>query len=124
MTQELNTARSKVMTKSTVLGLDDAKRFQLVKALRDSTINPQTGPVTCHTMLHLRPNTQWGAMIWDEMASFLSVAGWQLEGGRTPETYYPAGVALSTSKDSGEGFNCAFRLSEILSDLQALIRYE
>jgi hypothetical protein len=116
--QERDAARSPSSgPKSPILGLDDAKRFQLVKALRDATHTAQSTLATCHAMLHQKPQTKWAEQFWPEIAVVMSYAGWQLEGGRTAKTYFPAGVTLSAAKDAGDGFNCAFRLSELLLGL-------
>jgi hypothetical protein len=105
--------RQLTLPKSTLLGLDDAKRFQLVKALRDATIL-QAHPIECHSMGHLNQNSRCAQNIWAEISPILYYAGWQNEGGRTPKTFFPPGVTLSSSKETGGGFTCAFRLSELL----------
>ena len=104
--------------KSPILGLDDAKRFQLIKSPRDSIASLQNGRLVCHTMTHEQPSSRWGEALWSEIAVIMSNAGWQLEGGRTPKAYFPPGITLYSSKDAGDGFNCAFRLSELLLGLQ------
>jgi hypothetical protein len=103
--------------KSPLLRLDDAGRFQLVKALRDAMNNSPNGRAICHTMVHEKPASKWASEMWEEISSILNYSGWWLEGGRTAKTFFPPGLTLSTAKDTGDGFNCAFRLSEILLGL-------
>jgi hypothetical protein len=51
-------------------------------------------------------------------AEVLNYSGWWVEVGRTPKSYFPAGITLSTTKDAGDGFNCGFRLSEMFLGLK------
>lgn len=94
---------------SPIFHLNDAKRYQLVKGLR--TALPRT---TCHTMLHTKPRSEWAANAWSELSEILFVANWWLEGARTTSAFFPNGITLFSSKDTGDGFSCAFRLSEML----------
>jgi hypothetical protein len=65
-------------------------------------------------MAHSQPNVKWPVDIWEELSGVLNYAGWAVEGGRTPKTFFPPGIPLSSADESGAGFNCAFRLSELL----------
>jgi hypothetical protein len=101
------------LPKSPILGLDDAKRYQLIKALRDAT-HGANNAVPCHAMVHSKPNSKWAVDVWPELSDVMTYASWAIEGGRTPKTYFPVGITLSSAEDTGTGFNCAFRLSELL----------
>ena len=114
---ELRAQQQSSLPKSPI-GLDDAKRFQLIRALHDATANGVNGRAICHTMVQEKPNAKWAENVWADLAVILNYSGWLIEGTRTVKTYLPSGVTLSITKDSGDGFNCAFRLSELLVGLK------
>jgi uncharacterized protein YoxC len=117
--EELNeTSSAQLPVKSPILGLDDAKRYQLIKELRDATANGANGRETCHAMVHEQPGEKWAPQIWPDLQDILNYSSWWVEGGRMTKSYFPPGITLSSTKDAGDGFNCAFRLSEMFLGLK------
>jgi hypothetical protein len=42
---------------------------------------------------------------------------WSLEGGRNQKHYFPPGVTIYTGTDTGDSYNCGYRLSEWLRSI-------
>jgi hypothetical protein len=99
--------------KAPMLALDDAKRWQLTKALHDAS--PASGSrVNCGASLHMAPNSQWPPLIWNDLQPILFYSGWSLQGASVTKNFFPPGITILSGKDQGNAFTCGFRLSEFL----------
>ncbi len=109
-------AGAAVQGKSPILGVDEADKFRLVKTLRDNMVDSHSERITCHTMTHAK-RSDWAGAAWGELAEIIGTAGWELEGGRTQDIFFRPGFTIEVSSDSGSGFTCGYRLSQMLSSL-------
>jgi hypothetical protein len=98
---------------SPLLRLDDAKRWAIVKSLRDSTRN-NSGYVTCSAYIVQARKGNWPSAVWTELHPLLYYAGWQLAGSQTQKTYFQNGISVTSGSDKGDAFTCAWRLSELI----------
>ena len=110
--------------KSPLLRIDDAKRFQLIKALSDGVANQTGRRYRCHATIQVKPDAVWAHEMSSEIVQIMTYSGWLVEGGTVQTAFFPAGITLITDQKDGGAFTCAFILSEMLRELGVRTRQE
>ncbi len=102
--------------KSPLLGLDDARRWQLTKALQAAL--PKGNTATCWAFVSQSPTGgNWPSEIWTEISPILITSGWAFQGSGRPRTFYPPGITVQVGTSSGAAFNCGYDLYQFLQKL-------
>lgn len=106
-------ARAQLSEKSPIIGLDDAKRFQIIKAMTDGMDSPE-----CQVMQAFPPSTpalQRTFETWGEIQQPLFYAGWRFHG--VTVAFIPSGISIVVGAAKGFGHECGRRLKDLLDGL-------
>jgi hypothetical protein len=112
LTNELNKTRAGLSPKSPILGLDDAKRFQIIKALTDAG---DSGCMITQAGLPLSPDGQRTWDTWGEVQQPLFYAGSRFT--QNSKTFIGPGISITVGTKSGHGYECGRRLKDLLDGL-------
>jgi hypothetical protein len=103
---------------SSIVGLDDARRFQIVKTITDGMLNFQPQDTTCDLMVAtvpLTPALQRTFETWSEIQQPLFYAGWRYFGGTN--SFIPPGISIVAEAQSGHSYQCGRHLKDLLDGL-------
>jgi hypothetical protein len=103
---------------SSIVGLNDSRRFQIVKAITDGLLNSQPQDTRCNLMVAtvpLTPALQRTFGIWDEIQQPLFYAGWRYFGGTN--SFIPPGISIVAEAQSGHSCECGRHLKDLLDGL-------
>jgi hypothetical protein len=104
--------------KSPLVGLDDSRRFQIIKALTDGMPGDKPGCNVIQAFPPMSPNSavfQNTAGTWGEVQQPLFYAGWRFFGGSN--AFIPPGISIVVGAQSGHNYECGLRLKELLDGL-------
>ncbi len=109
---QLNKTTSALPAKSPILGLDDAKRFQIIKALTDAG---DSGCMMMQAGLPLSPDGQRTWDTWGEVQQPLFYAGSRFT--QISKAFIGPGISITVGAKSGHGYECGRRLKDLLDGL-------
>jgi hypothetical protein len=118
-TQQLKAVQSAVPPKSPILGLDDAKRWQILKIMQDAAVDNQGQHIECHAVTSLTPDQNKLAFaLYSEFVEILGRAwpGGNVQGFPTPP-HQPFGITFLVGGHSGNAFECASHLAGVLQNI-------
>jgi hypothetical protein len=110
----LNTKRG---PESKWLYLDDARRWQIAKTLRDAMAGQPQGCTVIQSFEgdNSNPDTRKSAETWGEVQQPIAVANWHFTQGN--KTFFSPGLAIAFPATSGAAGLCARRLKDLLDSL-------
>ena len=109
-TSLLNATRAQLGPQSPLLGLDDAKRWNIVAIMSPLTKN---GP--CIAAVASTDGSR-SLKVFDELRVALGEAGWAL--GQASKSFFPPGITIFYGAPSGHGRECALQLKDLLDSLK------
>jgi hypothetical protein len=108
-------ARTQLPEKSPIIGLDDAKRFQIVKAMTDGMPGDGPGCGLMQAFPPMAPTLQRTFDTWAEIQQPLFYAGWRFH--QDTNVFIPPGISIVVGAQSGQGHECGRRLKDLLDGL-------
>ena len=109
-TSLLNTTRAQLGPKSPLLGLDDAKRWNIV-----TTMSPLTKSGPCIAAVASTDDSR-SLKVFDELRVPLGDAGWVL--GQASKSFFPPGITIFYGATRGHDRECALQLKDLLDSLK------
>ena len=110
LANELNATRAQLGPKSELLGLDDAKRWNIV-----TTMSPLTKSGPCIAAVASTDDSR-SLKVFDELRVPLGDAGWAL--GQASKSFFPPGITIFYGATRGHDRECALQLKDLLDSLK------
>jgi hypothetical protein len=102
--------------KSSILGLDDTKKWQFIKTWRDTSVDDRSSRLVCSTIMGVQPSPR--AMgLYEEFYPLIFYSGWDATQGISVGPDEPFGIKLLIGGDNRNAFLCATRLSHMLQNI-------
>jgi hypothetical protein len=110
LANELNATRAQLGPKSELLGLDDAKRWNIVATMSPS---PKGNPCIAAVA---SPDGSRSLKVFDELRVPLGDAGWILT--QAFKSFFPPGMTIFYGAPRGHDRECALQLKDLLDSLK------
>jgi hypothetical protein len=110
LANDLNATRAQLGPKSELLGLDDAKRWNIV-----ATMSPLTKGNPCIAAV-ASPDGSTSLKVFDELRVPLGDAGWILT--QAFKSFFPPGMTIFYGAPRGHDRECALQLKDLLDSLK------
>jgi hypothetical protein len=109
-------AQSSAPPKTPILGLDDEKRWQLVKAIEDLDVY-QSNRIKCPAIHSIDSQNKLAGQLFEEFYPMIYYSWGAMEQGFQPPPHQPFGITLLTGTDTGIPFACASHLAGLLQNV-------
>jgi hypothetical protein len=117
LTQQLDALRSTGLTKSAVLGLDDAKRWQLFKSIQAVSVDDKGQKIQCRAVESIDTQSKTAMDLFGEFDEVIYYGWNDRQQGFPPPPHQPFGITFLVGNHSGNAFTCATHTVGVLQNI-------